>query len=52
MEFIGDMHDSALGGEHVLSVPSRMNGSASVGGFNVGRSGGFNDQARPGRGIN
>ena len=52
MEFIGDMHDSALGGEHTEAVPSRMNGSASIGGFNVGRSGGFNDQPRPGRGIN
>ena len=54
MEFIGDMHDSSLGGENVLSVPSRMNGCA-INQSDAGCKGiaaGTRDQSRPGRGIN
>jgi len=54
MEFIGDMHDSSMGGEVTTAVPSRMNGC----GYGAGLAGckgiaaGTNDQARPKRGIN
>ncbi len=54
MEFIGDMHDSSLGGEHLTAVPSRMNGcgrGATAGGCKD-LPAGTNDLARPGRGIN
>tara|TARA_B100000686_G_scaffold338236_1_gene410469 strand:+ start:696 stop:1418 length:723 start_codon:yes stop_codon:yes gene_type:complete len=54
MEFIGDMHDSTLGGELMLAVPSRMNGcihNQSDAGCK-GIASGNSDQSRPGRGIN
>ena len=54
MEFIGDMHDSTLGGEHISAVPSQMNGCGKYQQGNGCKNitAGTNDQARPGRGIN
>ena len=53
MEFVGDMHDSSLGGEIEVSVPSRMNGcSPKLRAAACQLAVGTGDQARPGRGIN
>jgi hypothetical protein len=55
MEFVGDMHDSSIGGTASTAIPSKMNGC----GFPFGNAGacrgiaaGTNDVARPARGIN
>ena len=54
MEFIGDMHDSSLGGEHISAIPSVMNGCNKAQSHSGCKSvsAGTDDRARSGRGIN